>query len=460
MRAQDVRGNPVKILKFFLLLSCFSLFGFMSSDPPDADVLLQKVKQDVFAYLPTKTPHKELVTPEVQHKLYQAYLTYYFSPWNNETLLYSKNQVKSIETKLMSKFMATPGWGSNQRLHSSAWVNDIAKNMSMETYPNSNQTAITVQVAHLRELPTLEPSFKKTADLSDGYPFDRIEASLLPANLPIKVVQISHDRAWGLVITPYNAVGWLPFNEFAFVDRNFMEAWQTGDYAGIIKDKLPLLDLDKHFLFFGRIGSLQPIVYSRQYGNSNDYHVLVAMMGSQHEAIFQAIWLSKNDAVVLPMPLTAQNIAKIANVILGQPYDWGGHYGYRDCSSTMMDLFSPFGLWLPRSSVDQAHAGKFISLANLSDAEKKTFIKQNAVPFITLLSLPGHIVLYLGEQGDRSFIYQTMWGIPIQHWFTSNQKLIIGKTVITPLELTEDSGINSDVFLKRVVGMRVLGEAP
>ena len=48
----------------------------MSLETPDADTLLQKVKQDVFAYLPAKTLYKQLVAPDTQHKLYQTYLAY------------------------------------------------------------------------------------------------------------------------------------------------------------------------------------------------------------------------------------------------------------------------------------------------------------------------------------------------------------------------------------------------
>ena len=45
-------------------------------------------------------------------------------------------------------------------------------------------------------------------------------------------------------------------------------------------------------------------------------------------------------------------------------------YQERDCSSTLRDLFTPFGLWLPRNSGQQAGEGIYISLKDL-----KTYIE-------------------------------------------------------------------------------------
>ena len=38
---------------------------------------------------------------------------------------------------------------------------------------------------------------------------------------------------------------------------------------------------------------------------------------------------------------------------MGVKYGWGGIDGGRDCSSTIKDLLTPFGIWLPRDSKDQ-----------------------------------------------------------------------------------------------------------
>lgn len=442
-----------KLHCLLLIFVCLLLSGF-TLGTPDTHTLFKEIKQDFLVYVPEKALDKPLLAKDVQGKLYQDYVSHYFSPWNNPDLLYSEQKVKEIEEGRISKFLLAPGWGINQQLHNSQWVNGIVQNMTMKSYPNISQTAITICVTHLKSLPTVEPSFKDWADPANGYPFNQLEVSLLPANLPIKIVQISQDGAWGLALTPYNAIGWLPFNDFAFVDKNFMQRWQTGHYVAIIKDQLSVLDGERNFLFLGRIGA----IYSLITAHADKYQIVVAKMGEHHQAVSQVIALAKSDAVELPMPLTPRNLGKIANVMLEQPYDWGGHYGYRDCSATMMDLFAAFGLWLPRSSVDQIHAGKFISLENLDDKAKQALIQRHAVPFLTLLWLPGHIALYLGEYEGRGFVYQTAWSVPVEHWFKGSSRLLIGKTVITPFDFGKDFPFNATAFLKRVKGMAVVGE--
>ena len=82
--------------------------------------------------------------------------------------------------------------------------------------------------------------------------------------------------------------------------------------------------------------------------------------------------------------------------MMGQPYGWGGYLFNRDCSLAMRDLFVPFGVWLPRNSSAQAKAWQYISFVKASPAGKEGIIKDEGVPFATLLWLRGHITLYIG----------------------------------------------------------------
>jgi hypothetical protein len=118
-----------------------------------------------------------------------------------------------------------------------------------------------------------------------------------------------------------------------------------------------------------------------------------------------------SQACLLPLPLTVRNLGLIANQMLGQPYGWGGLGGYRDCSSTTHDLFVPFGLWLPRDSVDQARAGKAISLRGLSSADKERTVLEKGKPWLTLLRSPGHIMLYIGRRDSRAAMLHNFWGV-------------------------------------------------
>ncbi len=65
---------------------------------------------------------------------------------------------------------------------------------------------------------------------------------------------------------------------------------------------------------------------------------------------------------------------------------------------------------------------------------RKKFIKQNAIPFLTLIYLRGHIMLYIGTKDDEPLVMHNVWGGVRTRNFLKERRNIIGKTVITTLE--------------------------
>ena len=142
--------------------------------------------------------------------------------------------------------------------------------------------------------------------------------------------------------------------------------------------------------------------------------------------------------------------------LIDQPYGWGGLYNNRDCSAMIRDIFTTFSIWLPRNSTNQAKkGGLYIDLNSLSNEEKQTFIKENAIPYLTLLWFPGHIMLYIGEKEDDALVFHNIWGLRTKD---KMKRMIIGKAVITTLSpgdemATIDKSFN---FLSRIKGMTLL----
>ena len=87
--------------------------------------------------------------------------------------------------------------------------------------------------------------------------------------------------------------------------------------------------------------------------------------------------------------------------MMGQRYGWGGMFGERDCSALTRDLFTPFGLWLPRNSVAQARTGAISSLEGMSAKEKEEAILRNGVPFLSLMGMRGHMHPVCGQVSRR-----------------------------------------------------------
>ncbi|MCF6245058.1 MAG: glycoside hydrolase, partial [Sulfurovum sp.] len=94
------------------------------------------------------------------------------------------------------------------------------------------------------------------------------------------------------------------------------------------------------------------------------------------------------------------------------------------------DFLGVFGIFLRRNSSKQAKDGDAINIKKLSKTAKKKKIIQEAEPFRSLLYVPGHIVLYLGQYKGEPIIMHTYWGIRKK----DGTKLVTGRTIITTTE--------------------------
>ena len=115
-----------------------------------------------------------------------------------------------------------------------------------------------------------------------------------------------------------------------------------------------------------------------------------------------------SDAISTERPLTRRGVLQEAFRLLGAPYGWGGQAGGRDCSRFTLDVFSAFGLPIPRYSARQARAGSFsVDVSDMAPEEKLQALDQAASAGIVLIHFPGHIMLYLGrtEEGRPMAIH-------------------------------------------------------
>ena len=121
----------------------------------------------------------------------------------------------------------------------------------------------------------------------------------------------------------------------------------------------------------------------------------------------------------------------------------------------LRDLFMPFGIWLPRTSADQIASAKHrLELTGKPPQEKEETIRRQAVPFLTLLYKPGHIMLYIGlDPIGRPLIFHNAWSIRVKD--DAGERLqFIGKAVVTTLEPGKELGIvNGYTLLEEITIM-------
>lgn len=367
---------------------------------------------------------KLLMPPAVQAAKNARFDDIFFGPWHMRKSTAGRKDIAAL-------------FGSRARGYkngSMPWTQDewdaMKANANIGAFqPGASRPAITLRQTDLRELPTHEPRFSKPTPNPEADPFDYFQYSRLPVGTPLLIAHTSRDGRWHYVECPI-AGGWVDAGDVALAGEDFRRFWKSGRYAALIKDNVVLpgtgpAGADSK----AGIGTVLPAVTTMGSGLS----VLVPVREKDGMAGTAETSLSASQAVMMPMPLTPGNVAAVGDEMMGQSYGWGGMFGLRDCSSMLRDLFTPFGIWLPRNSRSQARSGSIISLAGLAPAEKETTILHDGEPFISLVGMPGHITLYVGAWKNRVALFHNVWGLRIIKNGNDDERFVIGKAVVTSI---------------------------
>lgn len=408
--------------------------------------------QDPTFYLHPATADEEMVTPERQREMQEHFLRRFFRPWRQTGPTLTREELAGE----FAKYRKHPGYGENSRKHSPAWFAALARNADLAAFPNAGFKAVTVYPSDLRLQPTFKPHFASLRTDGSGYPFDNFQNSAIPANTPVYVAHVAHDQAWVLVESHYGA-GWLPLRDVVPVEEDLTALWQAAGQVAVTRDDVAVYDEGGRFLFKTGVGSQFPLID----GDGDHYRVAVIEADHLRKARVRPALLPADAAVRQPLRLTPRALAETALKLMNQPYGWGGLYQNRDCSSLLKDLFAPFGIWLPRHSSHQAlTGGTFTDLRSLVPEERERIIVQQGVPFLTLIWVRGHIMLYLGSHEGHALVFHNLWGIKTRSFWGEEGRKIIGHAAITTLhpgaELADRDYPDGDL-LYRVEGITVLG---
>ena len=334
------------------------LFLFLSGcvHLPETIKDITTLKQDNLFYLDRITSDNDLLTASNRGKFERQFNTLFFAPWHRAEPPFTLEDV----CLPFKEYKENPGFGENKRKHSPKWLVELEELADLTNYPNTQLKGITVRNTNLRSLPTSKPHFNDFNLPGEGYPFDNLQNSALCANTPVFISHISKDGSWVLAESAF-PLGWIPIDDVAFVDDEFIQRWETNEYIAVIRDKTPVYDKDGRVRFKANIGAIFPKISE----DKDNFEFLLGVSDANRKAVILRGMLPKMSAVTKPLRATQRNVAQLANDLLGQTYGWGGMYENRDCSAMVRDLFVPFGIWLPRNSTEQAKAGRFIPLKEL-----------------------------------------------------------------------------------------------
>ncbi len=353
----------------------------------------------------------------------------FFAPWTGQTPFFDLAE----ERELMTNVAHATWYGENRRTVPQKFLEELLDNCALETFPACNETAIAIAPSHLRGLPTRLPFFSRP----DDYPFDMLQYPNVKLNEPLRVLHTSRDGIWLYVETAYTC-GWMEARDVAIVDSGFVTSWMERPQMVIVRDHVAIIDDRSGTGFRAKIGTILPLASS----GGQWWELKMAVPGEARRAATVTARISRTAAAPLPLALDRDNVTLIGDQLIGQPYGWGEMYGMRDCSATLRDFFLPFGIWLPRTAADQiASVSRRVDLSQLTPQAKEETIRRQAVPFLTMIFKPGHIMLYMGTDSEgKPLVFHSAWTVKVKEKEGARQHFI-GKSVITTLEPGKEMGV-------------------
>lgn len=348
----------------------------------------------------------------------------YFRVWNK-----LPTDTKKVAMWPFRAYKPGESYGENLKVIDDDFFLKMEDNANFEKYKSINKNGLTLNHLSIRAFPTSKPLLRNPELAGEGFPFDYMQNSTVSANKPILISHYSKDKEWAYIFTSFTG-GWVKTNDIVVVDKKYTDKWQKAQQVFLIKDGVSIYSEDGRFLFKSKIGMMLALVGE----DSKNYKVLTLSSYNGLKPLYLKSKISKAIAHKGILDYTNKNVELIMNEIAKSKYGWGGIYDQRDCSSTLRDLYSPFGLWLPRNSFQQAKKGSIVKIDGLSNEEKIKTIKEKAVPFKTFLYKKGHILLYVGAYKDTVVAFHNIWGIKTKVDNVEG-RLVVGKAVFSSLNL-------------------------
>lgn len=442
---------------------------------------IERYDQKLSNWIKPNDPHYNalVLSKEKQNIRFEDFKRRYFgdrSPWDlsnikNTISKISPNDVKSGIIKNLNKFNNEGksgkelNYAENFRILPAEWIKNLESKCKLSQFDHievdAAHRAISVVHSYGRELPTDEVSYHHYTYAGEGYPFDNLQNALVWAGTPLYILGETEGKDWVLVQTP-SFIAWLKSTDIARVDESFITRWRQGvseELIAIMDTQISIIDEEGHqFWNSGFIGMVFP---GKQEGSN--WRIMIPVRDEHGQARIHSAALPLKQASSMPIVATPNQFVTVMEKLIGRPYGWGGTYFYNDCASELKNLFTPFGIWLPMHSSDQVNPNEFplkvIDLTSESPEKRLDYLKNNGRPFMTILYVGGHVILYLGNYPNPNdpqhqsvvLSYQNVWSLkPTNPPAGKDRRSIIGGSVLLPIlqKYPEDPGIDSDASCK------------
>ena len=279
---------------------------------------------------------------------------------------------------------------------------------------------ICVELANVRAVPTE----LLITDAVGDYDFDTLQYSYVRVNEPVVIRAQTADGSWYYCET-WCVGGWIKAEHIAICkDREeWLAAWQIPEEELLVVTE-GRIHLDASNANSASSQRMLTMGTTLRLVRDEDFDSTITNRAVYHNT---AVWLPVRDEegrymttiALIPqhcsvnrgyLPLTTDNILKVAFTMLGDAYGWGGMLAEPDCSLYMRNVYKCFGLELPRNTTWQSAMPAFKTDLTDMVAEAKAKVL-DSLPAGTILFLKGHEMMYLGEVNGFHYVISTIGSI-------------------------------------------------
>ncbi|MDO9465236.1 MAG: SH3 domain-containing protein [bacterium] len=349
----------------------------------------------------------------------------------------SKNILNSIKDVQKKKRYTT----DNMRVDN-PFFEAIYRNIDLNKIPDKVDIkfGLTLRRTNLRVLPIDEIIMSR----KNNHDFDRFQDSAIDVGQPLALLWETRDKKWAYVKTEI-VPGWIHAEDIAISDNknDIIEYRKAQEFVVVTGNKIDIFSDSecKNFLDSAQMGTRFPLMNSEK----EYFTITFPAANKRNKLSFRKAYIpAYEDVHTGYVPYTKRNAINQAFKLLHTPYGWGGMRGERDCSRFIMDIFACFGIRMPRNSSWQAKMGREI-------AGFDRF--KNLPPGISILYMPRHIMLYLGEDNGNYYVIHDTWEYTEGRW-PSVVKKHIGRVVVSDLSLGEYGKTGS--LLEQLVSINVI----
>lgn len=333
------------------------------------------------------------------------------------------------------------------------YFNSIQDNIDIDGFSKILQVrfAVTVKYSDIRVLPAQD----KVLSSKSSFDIDRLQEESLDLGVPLAVVCQTKDNQWSYVFAPTED-GWIKTENIAFTDKKTLIKWiDSKKFAVIINPKADVyLDESmRNYFEYVRMGSRLPVL--KKIGKSK---ICVSLPSSdmQGNLVFKKGYIARDNININFLKYSQRNVLIQAFKHLNSPYSWGGYNGEQDCSSFIGQIFNCFGIVLPETSYQKIKCGTLIAdfPHDASSDEKNKVIVENAPAGLSLIYLPGHIMLYIGNNDNKPYAIHAINALSAYN--QDNEKTIqnINKIIISDLDI--GSNVSGNSLIDRTVKVNLL----